>query len=513
MSTIKRYNSTTTQWERLLGAGYTDATTTSKGVVQLAGDLAGTAAAPTVPGLTTKEPTIAAGTTSQFWRGDKTWQAVPTPTTISGSITESQVTNLTTDLAAKQASLTLTTTGTSGAATLTGATLNIPTYAAGSGTVTNVSVITANGLAGTVATPTTTPAITLTTSVTGLVKGNGTALSAATSGTDYSAGTNALATGIIKSTTGTGALSIAVAADFPTLNQNTTGNAATVTTNANLTGDVTSVGNTTTYNNALPVAKGGTGATATTGTGSNVLSTSPTLVTPILGTPTSGTLTNATGLPLSTGVVGNLPVANLNAGTNASATTFWRGDGTWSTVYSVTGTTEDVQGYTYTTPRPNLRGTIAPASGALLLYGFTAGASRTISKLSVTVAGTAAAGVTMFRMGIYTVAANGGLTLVASTPNTTTGLAATYNPNFVALTTPYALVAGTRYMVGVVILATTMPILNAAAGSDDYGANSFINNVQQRLTGSAAGQTDLPATLADTAITNTGNSANILLII
>jgi hypothetical protein len=41
-----------------------------------------------------------------------------------------------------------------------------------------------------------------------------------------------------------------------------------------------------------------------TGTGNNVLSTSPTLVTPILGTPTSATLTNATGLPISTGVSG-----------------------------------------------------------------------------------------------------------------------------------------------------------------------------------------------------------------
>jgi len=41
-----------------------------------------------------------------------------------------------------------------------------------------------------------------------------------------------------------------------------------------------------------------------TGTGSNVLATSPTLVTPILGTPTSATLTNATGLPIATGVSG-----------------------------------------------------------------------------------------------------------------------------------------------------------------------------------------------------------------
>ena len=69
----------------------------------------------------------------------------------------------------------------------------------GSGTVTNVSVVNANGLSGVVTNPTTTPAITLSTTVTGIVKGDGTTLSAA------------------------------VAGDFPTLNQNTTGNAVTAT--------------------------------------------------------------------------------------------------------------------------------------------------------------------------------------------------------------------------------------------------------------------------------------------
>jgi hypothetical protein len=54
----------------------------------------------------------------------------------------------------------------------------------------------------------------------------------------------------------------------------------------------------------LKVTKGGTGVGTSTGSGNNVLSTSPTLVTPVLGTPTSATLTNATGLPISTGVSG-----------------------------------------------------------------------------------------------------------------------------------------------------------------------------------------------------------------
>lgn len=98
----------------------------------------------------------------------------------------------------------------------------------GSGTVTAVSVTSANGFSGT-SSGGATPALTISTSVTGVLKGNGTTVSAATSGTDYSAGTSSLATGILKSTTTSGALSIAVAADFPTLNQNTTGTASNIT--------------------------------------------------------------------------------------------------------------------------------------------------------------------------------------------------------------------------------------------------------------------------------------------
>ncbi len=89
------------------------------------------------------EPVISAGTTSQYWRGDKTWQTLNTNAVAEGS-------NLYYTDARSRAAISLTTTGSSGASTYNSTTgaLNVPNYTlAGLGGVSTSRTLTINGVA------------------------------------------------------------------------------------------------------------------------------------------------------------------------------------------------------------------------------------------------------------------------------------------------------------------------------------------------------------------------------
>ena len=157
----------------------------------------------------------------------------------------------------------------------------------------------------------------------------------------------------------------------------------------------------------LPAANGGTGTATSTGSGSNVLSTSPTLVTPLLGTPTSGVATNLTGLPLTTGVTGILPVANggtatatpaIVAGTNVTVSGTWPNqtiNATAAAAYTGPGATLVTTNTTFTIPagRTSIKATVvgggagssssiggaAGGTAIIWLTGLTAGNTLTVT--------------------------------------------------------------------------------------------------------------------------------------
>lgn len=182
---------------------------------------------------------------------------------------------------------------------------------------------------------------------------------------EHAAAINQLITDVAGKVTSGGALGTPSSGNlanctFPTLNQNTTGSAATLTTARTFRTNLAST-STASFNGSanvtpgvtgtLPVGNGGTGATTLTGLVKGTGTTAFTAATAgtdyvapggALGTPSSGTLTNCTGLPVSG--LGTGKVVGSNNGTSTSLT-LWVGT---AAQYAAIGTKDSATVYVVT---------------------------------------------------------------------------------------------------------------------------------------------------------------------
>jgi hypothetical protein len=153
-----------------------------------------------------------------------------------------------------------------------------------------------------------------------------------------------------------------------------------------------------------------------------------------------------------------------------------------------------------TLPRQQAASSQSLTAGSVRLAYFTAAKTEQVAQLRASTGTTAAAATpTLVKMGVYSVAADGTLTLLGSTANDVTLFSVANTVYTRSLAAPFTKVAGMRY-------AFALLVVTGAATPTIYGTIATTTTeaaVAPRLTGGLGSQTDLPASIAAGSITGT----------
>lgn len=148
----------------------------------------------------------------------------------------------------------------------------------------------------------------------------------------------------------------------------------------------------------------------------------------------------------------------------------------------------------------------APATQALCLTYFTARRTETITQCRITTgSGTTPGAITsLSRVGVYSEAGNGDLTLVASTVNDTSLFATNSTEYTKSFASSFSKTAGTRYAVGILIVSTnTLPTFVGPHPTSSSAVGAIYGR-SPRIAAQFTGQTDLPSPISNASLTFPG---------